>query len=271
MNPPRQIAGGAHRRVDVLGCPFDAIDMDEAERFIRETIAGGRQAHITVGNVDMVMKVRRDPHLARAFWESQLTIVDGVPITWAAAALGRPVKGRVSGTDLVWRCAAISRDTGCGVALVGGSPGTAVKAAENLTKSYPGAVLDVVPTPFPLTDENSAEVTQPIRANGDRIVLVALGAPRQELWLKQYLAQTGAAVGIGIGSAFDIISGSKPQAPEWMRRSGLEWLHRMRLEPRRLGHRYLVEDMPFFWHLAREWIRLSDQPRVSSLGSPGKS
>lgn len=245
-----------HRRIDILGCPFDAFDMAETEEFIRASIAGQHQAHITTGNVDMVMKVRRDPLLARVFWDSQLTTVDGVPIIWAAALLGRPVKERVAGADLVWRCAAISRDLGCGVALIGGSPGAAEAAAGNLRNRHPGAILNVVPTPFPLTPESSAEIVKHIRSRGDRIVLVALGAPRQELWLQEYLAATGANVGIGIGGAFDIISGSKPRAPEWMRRNGLEWLHRMRLEPRRLGRRYLLEDTPFFWHLLKERVRL---------------
>lgn len=254
---------GASRRVEILGCPFDAVDLEAAEAFVRAALAGQQQAHITVGNVDMVMKMRRDPRLADAFWRSQLTIVDGVPITWAAALLGRRLNGRVSGTDLVWRCAEVSRDTGCGIALVGGAPGTSEKAAENLRNRYPGAILHVIPTPYPLTDENSLEVIQRIRANRDRILLVALGAPRQELWLQRYLPDSGANIGIGIGSAFDIISGSKPQAPEWMRRNGLEWLHRMRLEPRRLGRRYLIEDMPFFWHLAREWVRCAMLPNAS--------
>jgi N-acetylglucosaminyldiphosphoundecaprenol N-acetyl-beta-D-mannosaminyltransferase len=261
-------APAPHRRVEILGCPFDAIDIEETERFIKTTITRREHAHITVGNVDMVMKVRRDPQLARAFWESNLTIVDGVPITWAAAFLNRPVKGRVSGTDIVWRCARISRELGCSIALVGGAPSAAAAAATNLRERYPGALLNVVPTPFPLTAESSAEVVKCIRANSDKIVLVALGAPRQELWLKENLPATGANVGMGIGSAFDIIGGSRPQAPDWMRRHGLEWLHRMRQEPRRLGRRYLVEDLPFFWYLLKERVRPStDTSAVQSWGS----
>jgi len=251
------------RRVDILGCPFDAITMEDAERFIRDAIANRKTFHITVGNVDMVMKTRKDPRLARAFWESQLTIVDGVPITWAAAFLGRSVNGRVCGTDIVWRCAAISQEMNLGVALLGGGEGVAERAAANLQKAYPNSILHVIPTPFPLRREDSKTIIRIIRANDDRIVLVALGAPRQELWLNEHLSATGANVGIGIGAAFDIISGNKPQAPEWMRRHGLEWLHRMRLEPLRLSRRYLVEDMPFFGLLVRERIQIASGKRIS--------
>lgn len=246
-----------HRRVDILGCPFDAITMAEVEQCIEDAIRRREQLHITVGNVDMVMKARKDPRLARAFWESQLTIVDGVPITWAAAFLRRSVNGRVCGTDIVWRCAAISQKMNRGVALLGGGEGVAERAATNLRKAYPNSILHVIPAPFPLRQEYTKRIIRIIRANDDRIVLVALGAPRQEFWLNEHLSASGANVGIGIGAAFDIISGSKPQAPEWMRRNGLEWFHRMRLEPRRLSRRYLVEDMPFFGLLLKEWIKIA--------------
>jgi N-acetylglucosaminyldiphosphoundecaprenol N-acetyl-beta-D-mannosaminyltransferase len=246
-----------HRRVDILGCPFDAITMAEVEQSIEDAIRRREQLHITTGNVDMVMKVRKDPRLARAFWESQLTIVDGVPITWAATFLRRPVNGRVCGTDIVWRCAAISHKMNWGIALLGGSERVAEWAAAILRKAYPNSILHVIPTPFPLRREDSKRMIRIIRANDDRIVLVALGAPRQEFWLNEHLSATGANVGIGIGGAFDIISGSKPQAPEWMRRNGLEWLHRMRLEPRRLSRRYLVEDMPFLGLVLKERIKIA--------------
>jgi len=231
--------------------------MEETEHFIRDAISHGRQVHVTVGNVDMVMKVRKDPRFAKAFWDSELTIVDGVPIMWAAALLKRPLKARVAGVELVARCAAISHDMGCGIAVVGGRREIAEGAAENLRQVFPRAILHVIPTPFPVRPEDSRAIVKRIRANDDSIILVALGAPLQELWVKEYLAATGGNVGIGVGAAFDIISGSKPRAPVWMRRNGLEWLHRMALEPHRLGRRYLIEDMPFFGVLLKERVRLA--------------
>lgn len=247
----------AYRRVDILGCPFDAVTMAETEQFIRDAVIGRRQVQVTVGNVDMVMKTRRDARLARAFWESELTIVDGAPITWAARFLNRPVKERVPGIELVERCASLSEELDCGIAIVGSSPTIAEAAAAQMRLAHPRAVLHVIPTPFPLGPAESRSIAESIHKSGDRIVLVALGAPRQELWVKEYLAATGANVGIGVGAAFDIISGGKPRAPAWMRRHGLEWLHRMRLEPRRLGRRYLIEDLPFFGVLLKERIRIT--------------
>lgn len=244
-------------RVDILGCPFDKVAIAEVEQSIEHAIKRREQLHITTGNVDMVMKLRKHPHLACAFWESQLAIVDGVPITWAAAILGRPVKERIRGIDLVWRCAAISQKIRCGLALMGGQQEIVERASANLRKAYPSSIIHVIPTPFPLRPEDSEPIIRLIRANDNRILLVGLGAPSQELWLKEHLAATGANVGIGIGGAFDVISGRRPQAPEWMQLKGFEWLHRMILEPRRLGCRYLIEDMPFFGLLLKERIKIA--------------
>jgi N-acetylglucosaminyldiphosphoundecaprenol N-acetyl-beta-D-mannosaminyltransferase len=263
MRDNAQIRKG-HRRVDILGCPFDAITMAELEQSIMDAISRRERLHITTGNVDMVMKLRKDRALASAFWESQLAIADGAPITWAAAILRRPVKGRIRGIDLVWRCAAISEKMRCGIALMGSQQEIVERAAANLKRAHPTSTLNVIPTPFPIRPEDNEPLISLIRASDNRILLLGLGAPRQELWLKQHLAATGADVGIGIGGTFDVISGSKPQAPQWMQRHGLEWLHRMRLEPRRLSRRYLVEDMPFFGLLLKERIRLPTRRAIDN-------
>jgi N-acetylglucosaminyldiphosphoundecaprenol N-acetyl-beta-D-mannosaminyltransferase len=114
-----------------------------------------------------------------------------------------------------------------------------------MRETFPRAHVVPIPTPFPLEPAGSKAVVQAIRDVAAAIVLVALGAPRQEHWITRYLAGSGAWVGIGVGSAFDIISGGQPRAPRWMRDHGFEWLHRLRLNPRRLAYRYLVEDSPF--------------------------
>ena len=112
------------------------------------------------------------------------------------------------------------------------------RAASMMTARYPGATIRAIPTPMPLLPGDSARIAETIRAMEAGIVLVALGAPRQERWILEYLEPSGANVAIAVGSAFDIICGDKRRAPGWMQRHGLEWLHRMLLEPRRLGKRY---------------------------------
>jgi N-acetylglucosaminyldiphosphoundecaprenol N-acetyl-beta-D-mannosaminyltransferase len=124
------------------------------------------------------------------------------------------------------------------------------RAAERMLADAPAAQLHAIPTPSPLDSEATRQVVRAVKDRGAQILLVALGAPRQERWVRENLQPAGALVGIGVGSAFDILSGDKPRAPQWMCDSGLEWAYRMFQDPRRLARRYLIEDSPFLGHLA---------------------
>jgi N-acetylglucosaminyldiphosphoundecaprenol N-acetyl-beta-D-mannosaminyltransferase len=243
------------KRVNILGCPFDAISFPEAMESIKQCVLDNGRMQVVPGSIDFVMKARRDPIFARELWQADLVVADGVPIIWAASLLGDPINGRVSGTELVSHCAAISAEIGCPVAMIGGKFELTSRAAEKMAKRYPGAQLHALPTPFPLTYEGNRKLVEAITGLNAKIVLVALGAPRQERWVQANLAACRANVGIGIGSAFDIISGEMPRAPQWMQNWGLEWLYRLCLEPKRLWRRYLIEDSPFLWHLSRALIQ----------------
>lgn len=239
-------------RVNVLGCPFDAVSFSETVTYIRSAIAANALVTVVPGNIDFIIKARRNANFAKVLWDSDLVVADGKPIVWIASLLKDPIRKRVSGTDLVWACAGASQDLDFPVALIGGMKDTAARAAEKMKARFAGAQLHPIETPFPLRLDQSDLITAQIKSLKCKIVLVALGAPRQELWIRRYLPQTGANVGIGIGSAFDIICGDRPRAPRWMQEAGLEWLHRMMLEPRRLGKRYLIDDTLVFRYLAAE-------------------
>jgi N-acetylglucosaminyldiphosphoundecaprenol N-acetyl-beta-D-mannosaminyltransferase len=245
----------AVKRVDILGCPFDAISFAETVATIRRAVLNRTRLRVVPASIDFVMKARINPAFAEELWRSGLVVADGKPIVWAAALIGDAICGRVSGTELVWKCAEISEQVGCAVALVGGAQGVAQRAAHKMLERYPKATLHAIPTPLPLSAVGNAQLMETIRAVRARIVLVALGAPRQERWIQANLALCEANVGIGVGSAFDIICGDKPRAPQWMQDFGLEWLHRLCLEPRRLARRYLIEDSPFIFYLAAEIAR----------------
>ena len=241
-------------RVDVLGCPFDVISFDEVLEQVRRAIVRGMPIQIIPGNVDFIIKTRHLPGFAKDMARADLIVADGVPVTWAAKWLGAPLRGRVSGTDLVWRCAEIGRDLSVPIALIGAAPGVTDRTAECMRTAFRRAEIYAVPTPMLLDDEASLAIAKHVRARGAKIIMVALGAPRQERWVQRYLELCGALVGIGIGSAFDIICGDRPRAPAWMADNGLEWLHRMLQEPRRLGHRYLVGNSEFIALLAKEML-----------------
>ena len=226
------------KRVDILGCPFDAVSLEQTVDCIKKAVVEHSVLRISVGNVDMLMKARRDPEFAKVFASADLVIADGVPIVWASRFLGDSLPGRVAGTEIVWECAKVSAETGCSVGLLGASYDVASRAAGSLRNRYPSANITVFPTPYPLTLEDNQLLRKRMKEENINIVLVALGAPKQECWVKDHLLESGANVGIGIGSAFDIVSRDQPWAPHWMREHGLEWLHRMRLEPKRLARRY---------------------------------
>ncbi len=240
----------APTRVDVLGMGFDAISFDQTVERIRTALRSGTRLQIVPGNVDFVMKARRDPEFRRQLENADLVVADGVPIVWAASLLGTPLRARVSGTELVRSCAFVSAELGTAIALVGAAPGVAKRAADRLLAEAPDAQLHAITTPHPLDAEATRQVVGAVKENGAGILLVALGAPRQERWVHDNLEASGAVVGVGIGSAFDILSGDKPRAPQWMCDSGLEWAYRMAQDPRRLARRYLLEDSPFLGHLA---------------------
>jgi N-acetylglucosaminyldiphosphoundecaprenol N-acetyl-beta-D-mannosaminyltransferase len=243
------------KRINILGCPFDVVSFSETLACIKNAVLENKRLHVVTGNVDFVMKAKRNPTFRKELWEADLVVADGVPILWAASLLGNRLRGRVNGTDLVWKCAEMSAGIGCTVALIGGKAEVAQRAAEKMKVQLPNAELFPIPTPFPLGARDNEKLVDKIKGVMARIVLVALGAPLQERWVESYLERTGANVGIGIGSALDIICGDRPRAPRWMSANGMEWLHRMLLEPRRLGRRYLVEDSPFLIYLAFELAR----------------
>jgi N-acetylglucosaminyldiphosphoundecaprenol N-acetyl-beta-D-mannosaminyltransferase len=242
-------------RIDVLGCPFDAITFDEAVAAIKDAMLENRRLHVVTGNIDFVMKAKRDPIFAEEIRQADLVTADGVPILWAASLLGAPLRGRVNGTDLVWKCAELSALTGCAVALIGAGPGVAMRAAKKMQDRFPGAGIHAIPTPFQLGSLENTALVEQIKAIKAKIILAALGAPKQERWLQAHLDECGANVGVGVGSAFDIICGDIPRAPRWMRENGLEWFHRMLFEPKRLGRRYLIEDSPFILHFIAAFAR----------------
>ena len=236
----------ARRRVDIVGCPVDPVSIREVCDRIRTAVDTGRPLHVVTANVDFVMRARRDDGFRRLLGGADLVVADGVPLTWVAALQGEPLAGRVNGTQLVWECARLSAEAGFLVGLLGAAPGVAEEAAAELRARHPGARLAVIEAPSPL-DLEDPRLSADVGKRAVDVLLVALGAPKQERWLSRWLRASGADVGIGIGGALDLVSGRKPRAPRWMQHVGLEWLHRLLTEPRRLSRRYLVEDVPFVW------------------------
>jgi N-acetylglucosaminyldiphosphoundecaprenol N-acetyl-beta-D-mannosaminyltransferase len=240
-----------HLQVDPVG--FEEA-LDEIEGMVRS----GQGGAVFTPNVDHVVMAEHDEAFRRAYASAVLSIADGMPILWAARLLGKPLPAKVSGSDLVMPLMERAERLGWRVYILGGGPGVAEKAAERLAERLPRLI--VAGTDAPRIDMRAppaarAPVLERVRAAKPDLVLVALGAPKQELLIAESLEELRPAVLLGIGAAVDFVAGTARRAPRWMSEAGFEWLYRMALEPGRLWKRYLLRDPEFALILLREFLR----------------
>lgn len=206
-----------------------------------------------------------DLEFRNVYAAASLRLADGMPLLWGARLLGKPIAEKVSGSDLVGPLLARAARKGWRVYLLGAAPGVAEKAAAIL-RERPGVHIVGVDAPF-LKDPRSAAERAPIVAKirdaAPDLILVAFGAPKQELFIHAARAELGSAVALGIGASLDFIAGNVSRAPRWISQNGLEWLYRLVKEPRRLWRRYLVRDPKFALILWRSWSALQAQKQAA--------
>lgn len=231
-----------NRDLDVLGVKISPIDMDQAVSTIENWIESKTQNYVCIAGVHGVMASQSDGALREIYAKAGLATPDGMPLVWMARRLGFENTQRVYGPDLMRVLTARSESRGYRHFYYGGGDGLAEKLAMVLKAQHPN--LNVVGTycpPFrPLTEDEDAKIIEHINQADPDIVWVGLGCPKQEYWMASHTGRLKAPVLIGVGAAFDFLSGTKPQAPLWMQRNGLEWLFRLSSEPRRLGRRYFT-------------------------------
>lgn len=230
--------------VNIRGMLIDRVDMGEALSRIESFISEGRPHRIVTVNLDYLRHSRRDKHFQDALNSADLAVADGAPLVWASRLFGHPLPERVTGVDLADRCAELAAARGYRLFLLGAGPGVAEAVARVLEQKYPGLHIAGTYTP-PFGDfsqEEEQRIHDRIRQTRPEILLVGLPTPRQELWNHGHAEDWGVPVTIGVGAAFDMLSGLVRRAPRWMQRSGLEWLFRLWVEPRRLWKRYLLDD-----------------------------
>jgi N-acetylglucosaminyldiphosphoundecaprenol N-acetyl-beta-D-mannosaminyltransferase len=243
----------SRRRVRIGQVDIDAVTFDEALETIAALVERREGGAVFTPNVDHVVKAEGNPHFSRAYARADLCLADGMPILWASRLLGSPLPEKVSGSDLLVPLMRLAAERRWRVYLVGGGPGVAEEAGEKLTGDLG---VRIVGTDAPIvrpdgTGDSSDEILKRLRAASPDLVLVAFGAPKQELWIDRSADQLGPAVAIGVGGSLDFIVGGIRRAPDWMSRAGLEWLFRLLQEPRRMWRRYLVEDPAFIAIVAR--------------------
>jgi N-acetylglucosaminyldiphosphoundecaprenol N-acetyl-beta-D-mannosaminyltransferase len=237
-----------------MGVPIHDVTHDETIAWVRRWIREGARAKvISTVNPEFLMQARMDKQFRAVLQRTALCVPDGVGVLWAGRRRGVRLRERVAGSDLVPSLAAHAARYGWRVFFLGAAPGVAEKTASILQQRHPRLLVAGCYAGSPVLAEED-EIVARIRASRAEMVFVAYGAPKQNIWLDRNLARTEAAVGIGVGGAFDFITGRAQRAPLWVQRMGLEWLHRLICEPWRWQRQLVLPQFALLVLLGRDSI-----------------
>ena len=218
--------------IDILSIPIWNVTMEEARNLAFKCIDEGRAASIATANAEMVMRAQTDRELAHILQHADLVVPDGAGVLWAAEQQGKKFKERVTGVDLACSLLQEAAARQTAVYLFGGAPGIAEQAAANVQQQLGSLNIVGTHSGFFSADEEQG-IIEDIRSKGTRILLVALGVPKQEKWISEHLYELGPCVCKGVGGTFDVLAGKAGRAPKWMQDNRLEWLYRLLKEPTR--------------------------------------
>lgn len=241
--------------VHMLGVGMANVTMQEALAQIASAVEFDVRKSFAFVNADCLNQAAANPAYARVLSRQAAVFADGSGIRLAARLRGVYMKDNVNGTDLFPLLCAWAAREGHGLFLLGARDGIAAEVARRVQADHPGLIISGTQHGYyPPQDED--KVIEAINASGARILLVAMGAPHQELWIGRHRDELTANAAIGVGGLFDFYSGRIPRAPMWMRRSGLEWIYRLRQEPSRMWRRYVLGNPAFLWRTWREQCAL---------------
>ena len=235
-------------RIELMGMSIDSLTEEEAISTVLAGLSAGRGGWVITPNLDHLRHFHRAPELRSMFAQADLVLADGMPLVWASRVQNTPLPERVAGSDLIGSLTKAASRRGRSVFFLGGNPGAAETAADRLCDENPR--LRVAGTCCPEIGFESEpagidDIVKEIEAANPDIVYVGLGFPKQERLIAQIREQFPTTWFLGVGVSLSFVGGDMARAPEWMRGSGLEWVHRLASEPRRLFARYVVHGMPF--------------------------
>lgn len=245
--PPRRPPVGPPT-IELEGVDVASVTEAEAVASIMAASRGGRGGWVLTPNVDQLRRISRERDLAVLAQQVDLAVADGMPLVWASRLAGRPLPERVAGSNLIWSLTAAAAEAGSSVYLLGGDPGVADRAAAIFGDKWPQlriAGTHCPPVGFERDGAARAAIASALRAAQPDIVFVGLGFPKQERLIAELRSELPRTWFLGIGISLGFVSGDNARAPGWMHRLGLEWVHRLVSEPRRLFRRYVIEDLPF--------------------------
>jgi exopolysaccharide biosynthesis WecB/TagA/CpsF family protein len=247
------------QRVEILNVPIDNISTAD---FLQQL----RQGVVFTPNVDHLMKLQRDPDFVEAYNQADFRVCDSQVLLLASKFLGRPIKAKISGSDLFPMFCDHHRDNEkIKIFILGGAEGVAAEAQRRINARIGRDIIVQSHSPSFGFEKNEAEcqhILEMIRQSPANVLVVGVGAPKQEKWIAKYKDQLPSIdIFLAVGASIDFEAGNKPRAPELISKLGLEWLYRLASEPKRLWKRYLVDDLPFLWLVVKERLFGLDKPQ----------
>jgi len=226
-------------KADILGCRVDLLTAEEAISGIKDIIDRRKPAHIITLNAEIVYQAQASQDLRKIINSADMITPDGIGIVWAGRKLGFNIRERVTGIDLFYRLCREAPNQGWKIYLLGSAPGVAEAAGRQLAAAYPGLQICGTHHGY-FGEEDMPAMVQEIRGLAPHILFVALGAPKQEMWIKKYKEKLEVPACIGVGGSLDVIAGCKKRAPSWMIKLNVEWLYRLLAEPSRIKRQLVL-------------------------------
>ena len=266
----------ARMLVDKARVPLGLIEVDTylpnelADRLVFSSLALSATRHVVTANAQFYVMAERMHRFRKCLERAEYVCADGFSIQLACKWLAKTPVARCPGVDLVQDLCREGAGYGLRVYLLGGLPGAADTSASILSDSYPGLTIAGTDCP-PLNFEKDPEMLQQTLARladaQPQVVLVGLGAPKQEFFIDEHIRPLGIPVAIGVGGTFEMISGRVPRAPEWIRHIGMEWGYRLFREPKRLWRRYLIGNLAFLFIVTFRYFLGTDPEHGSRVAS----
>ena len=237
---------------------IDNLNAKEILTHVFKCIKCKKPVQIVGVNVDQIVRVNKSSISARIFQEAELVFIDGKPIKWMCTLLGKPAKERITGPDLMELICKEGAPNNLRIFLLGAAEGVAKRCGEVLEKKYPGIIIAGSYSPpfgFEKDKEELNRINKMLKESQSDILFVGMGSPKQDIFIYENKNIYNIPVSFSMGAAIDFIAGNVKRAPRWMVNCGLEWVHRISQNPKRLWRRYLVDDMAIMPMFFKELLK----------------
>ena len=230
----------------LLNTYINNVTMPETIAAIEQMIADDKKSYVVAINVDVVMKIENDPYLKQVVDNADMVLVDGKPLVWISKLHGKPLKAKISGSDLVPLLCKVAAQKNYTIFIIGGKEGIAEQARKRLEEKLLG--IQIVgtyapPLGFEKDEKELNKINQMISDQHPDLLVACFGCPKQEKWIYENISKYNAKVSVCAGATVDFLAGNVNRAPRWMSEHGLEWFYRFLQEPKRMFKRYFIDDI----------------------------